>query len=211
MLTAFKRSLIEFCLQQDVLQWGEFTLKSGRASPYFFNAGCITNGKSLAMLGGFYAQYILEHDLQFDGLFGPAYKGITLAATTAMALSAQTGRAIPFAYNRKEVKDHGEGGHLVGPVQGDLCVIDDVITSGKTFAEVKHCLSATTAKMRYALVCLDREERVDGVIATHRVQQRYNCELHALITLDDLIVFLEGESDHKEALMALTTHRAQLN
>lgn len=204
MLDEFKEELIGFCLAQKVLQWGEFTLKSGRKSPYFFNAGCIADGLALQTLGAFYACYIQQHGLGFDVLFGPAYKGITLASATAMAMEGvQPGCAMPFAYNRKEAKDHGEGGMFVGPMRGDVCVIDDVITSGATVDDVMAMLPAGV-KVRQWLVCLDRQEQTDGVLASKHVAHQHGIEVHALIGLDDLIAYLEKHDPACEALSKLS-------
>src|SRR5690554_5968250 len=161
MMEAYKTQFIEFALARGALKFGDFTLKSGRQSPYFFNAGTFNSGASLAALGRYYADAIVNSGLEFDMLFGPAYKGIPLVAAVAVALAEHHGRDLPWAFNRKEAKDHGEGGWLVGaPLQGRVLVIDDVITAGTAIREVATLFARTEAKMAAVLVALDRQEQI---------------------------------------------------
>lgn len=207
MLSDFKKAFIEFCMAQEVLMWGDFTLKSGRKSPYFFNAGKITSGAALAKLGHFYAQYVQANDLSFDCLVGPAYKGILLAASTATAM-AHDGVDMPFVYNRKEVKDHGEGGLWVGKPKGACCVVDDVITSGATVTEVVGMMSHIDGvQLKYWLIMLDRQEKVGGVPASEWVKAQYGIVPHALITLDDLIAYLADQPEHQAIYQRLCDYR----
>lgn len=207
MLSDFKKAFIEFCMAQQVLMWGDFTLKSGRKSPYFFNAGKITSGAALAKLGHFYAQYVQAHGLAFDCLVGPAYKGILLAASTATAM-AHDGVDMPFVYNRKEVKDHGEGGLWVGEPKGNCCVVDDVITSGATVTEVVGMMKdMKDVRLKYWLIMMDRQENLGGVPASEWVKVQYGIETHALITLDDLIAYLADQPEHAVVCQRLREYR----
>ncbi|HCP29297.1 MAG TPA: orotate phosphoribosyltransferase, partial [Pseudomonas sp.] len=159
----YQRDFIRFAIDRGVLRFGEFTLKSGRTSPYFFNAGLFNTGSALAELGRCYAAAIVDSKISFDVLFGPAYKGIPLAATTAVALADQHGQDVPWCFNRKEAKDHGEGGSLVGaPLAGDVLIIDDVITAGTAIREVMQIIKAQQANAAGVLIALNREERGNG-------------------------------------------------
>lgn len=192
-----RQSFIEFAIQQEVLRFGEFKTKAGRLSPYFFNAGLFNHGACLSQLADYYAQTLLAAGIEFDMLFGPAYKGITLAATTAVAL-AQKGRDVPFAYNRKEAKDHGEGGTIVGaPLQGKVVIIDDVISAGTSVRESVEMIRAQGATPCAVLIALDRMERAGDVndiraqSAVQEVRAQYGLPVIAIANLEDLLHYLE--------------------
>ncbi|MFQ3788736.1 orotate phosphoribosyltransferase [Halomonas sp. A29] len=211
-MQAYQREFIEFAIEQGVLKFGEFTLKSGRVSPYFFNAGLFRSGSALARLGRFYADAIEASGLPFDVLFGPAYKGIPLAATTAVALADHHGRDLPFAFNRKEAKDHGEGGNIVGAeLAGRILIIDDVITAGTAIREVMALIEAADAEAAGVVIALDRQERgqADGEMksqsAIQEVESRYGMPVISIVTLDMVLTYLEergGEAfaRHAEAI-----------
>jgi len=205
-----RQEFIRFALAAGVLRFGEFTTKAGRLSPYFFNAGLFNDGALLGRLGEFYARTLLEAEadgrLAFDMLFGPAYKGITLASATAVAL-AKMGRNLPFAFNRKEAKDHGEGGSLIGaPMKGRVVIIDDVISAGTSVRESVQLIRAAGAEPSGVLIALDRMERggdavnVSGHSATEDVARLYGIPVVAIASLADLLVFLESGGAEAEAL-----------
>ncbi|SSY80269.1 orotate phosphoribosyltransferase [Alysiella crassa] len=191
-MSNFRQDFLNFALQQNVLKFGEFTTKAGRQSPYFFNAGLFNDGASTLKLARFYAQAILESKVQFDMLFGPAYKGIILAAATAMMLAEQ-GVNVPFAYNRKEAKDHGEGGVLVGaPLQGRVLIIDDVISAGTSVRESVKLIEQAGATPAAVAIALDRMEKGTGELsAVQEVQQQYGLPVVAIANLLDLFTLLE--------------------
>lgn len=193
----FKQAFLEFLIQQGVLQFGEFTLKSGRKSPYFFNAGLFNTGQGVGKLGRFYAQAIVEADLKFDVLFGPAYKGITLAVATAIALAEQHGKNIPFVYSRKEAKSYGEGGSIVGgPLRGRVLIIDDVITAGTAVKSSVQLIRAAGAEPAGVFISLDRQERGSGVeSAIDEVQNHIGIPVHYIAKLDDLLLYMEDRED----------------
>jgi len=201
---------IEFAVEQGVLRFGEFTTKAGRLSPYFFNAGLFNDGHSLQRLTDFYARAVLASDIAFDMLFGPAYKGIPLAAGTAIAL-AQKGHNVPFAFNRKEAKDHGEGGMLVGaPMVGRVLIIDDVISAGTSVRESVELIRAAGAQPCGVLIALDRMERGQGELsAVQEVSQTYAIPVVAVATLDDLLGYLSGRAELAQNLQAVTRYRQQ--
>lgn len=200
---------IEFALARDVLRFGEFELKSGRISPYFFNAGLFNTGAAVAELGRFYARAIVDSGIGFDMLFGPAYKGIPLAAATAIALADQHGRDVPWAYNRKEAKDHGEGGSLVGaPLAGRVLVIDDVISAGTSVSESVAFIEAAGATLAGVAIALDRQERGRGErSAVQDVQQRHGAPVAAIVTLADLVAHLADRGDRPAELAAMRAYR----
>lgn len=204
-----EQQFIEFALARGVLRFGEFTLKSGRKSPYFFNAGLFNSGAALADLGRFYAQAIVDSGLRFDVLFGPAYKGIPLAAVTAVALSEQHGIDAPYAFNRKEAKDHGEGGTIVGaPLAGRVLIIDDVITAGTAIGEAVDLIRAQGADPCGVVICLDRQERGAGdVSAIEEVKERHGLEVISVATLKGLVANLADKPEMAGALQALTAYR----
>jgi len=191
-MKVWQRQFIEFAINKQVLKFGAFTLKSGRKSPYFFNAGLFNTGRDLALLGRFYAQALMDSGIDFDLLFGPAYKGIPIATTTAVALADHHDRDVPYCFNRKEAKDHGEGGLLVGsPLQGRVMLVDDVITAGTAIRESMEIITANQATLAGVLISLDRQERGRGEIsAIQEVERDYGCKVISIITLDALITYL---------------------
>lgn len=194
-MKAYQREFIEFALRKQVLRFGEFTLKSGRKSPYFFNAGLFNTGRDLAQLGRFYAAALNESGVEFDLLFGPAYKGIPIATTTAVALADHYDRDVPYCFNRKEAKTHGEGGNLVGSaLQGRVMLVDDVITAGTAIRESMEIIAANQASLAGVMIALNRMERGQGELsAIQEVERDYGCQVIAIITLNDLISYLEGQ------------------
>lgn len=206
-----RQEFIEFAMRHDVLRFGEFKLKSGRVSPYFFNAGLFNTGEALAGLGRFYAQAILEADIGFDMLFGPAYKGIPLAAAAAIALAEDHGRDVPWAFNRKEAKDHGEGGDIIGaPLEGRVLIVDDVITAGTAVGEAVTTIKAHGAEPCGVIVCLDREERGDGErSALDEAASRHGLRAVAVAGLADLLTHLRGRPEMAESLASLEAYRAR--
>ena len=207
----YKREFIQFAIDNGVLRFGEFTLKSGRVSPYFFNAGLFNTGAQLAQLGRFYASAIVESKIDFDVLFGPAYKGIPLATTAAVALSEHHNINIPYCFNRKEAKDHGEGGNLVGAgLDGRVMIIDDVITAGTAIREAMDIIDANGAKAAGVVIALDRQERGKGErSAIQEVEANFDIEVASIITLADLLQFLEGDSTMNQNREAVEAYRNQ--
>lgn len=193
----YQRRFIEFALSRQALKFGEFILKSGRKSPYFFNAGLFNTGRDLALMGRFYAEALLDSGIEFRMLFGPAYKGIPIVTATALALAEHHHRDVPYCFNRKEAKDHGEGGNLVGSaLQGRVMLVDDVITAGTAIREAMEMIRAGGATLAGVLVALDRQERGHGDIsAIQEVARDYGCKVISIITLKDLIVWLEGRPE----------------
>ena len=212
-MTDFRQDFLRFALEQKVLKFGEFTTKAGRPSPYFFNAGLFDDGASTLALARFYAQAIDESGIAFDMLFGPAYKGIILAAATAMML-AERGRNVPFAYNRKEAKDHGEGGTLVGaPLKGRVLIIDDVISAGTSVRESVKLIQAAGAEPAAVAIALDRMEKGTGELsAVQEVQQQYGLPVVAIANLQDLFAMLQnsGNAEISRYLPQLKAYRERL-
>lgn len=206
---AYQREFIEFAIHQGVLRFGRFTLKSGRESPYFFNAGLFNTGSTLGRLGLFYAQSIRQSGVAFDMLFGPAYKGIPLAAATAIALADQHGMNVPFAFNRKEAKDHGEGGDTVGaPLRGRVLIIDDVISAGTSVRESVQIIEAHAAEPVGVSIALDRQERGRGESsAVQEVQARFGLQVCSIVGLAEMVVYLEGQADRSGALDAIKAYQ----
>jgi orotate phosphoribosyltransferase len=204
----FRKDFIAFCLEQGVLKFGRFVTKSGRTTPYFFNAGLFSTGSSLERLAQFYAKAILASGIQFDMLFGPAYKGIVLAATAAVAL-AREGRDVPFAYNRKESKDHGEGGKLVGaPLSGHVLIVDDVLTAGTAVGESLDVISSQGATPAGVVISLDRMERGAGELsAIQEIEKRHGIPVVSIATLDDLLGFLGDKGEFRNDLEAIKEYR----
>ena len=200
----YQTEFIELARGCDVLKFGEFTLKSGRTSPYFFNAGAFSSGRALAALGRCYAQRIVDSGVAFDVLLGPAYKGIPLAAATAIALSDHHGLDTPFAYNRKEAKAHGEGGTLVGaPLTGRVLVIDDVITAGTAVREVINMIADAGAELAGVVIGLDRQERGAGErSAIQEVEQAYSVPVLSIIDMAHIIDYLENTGDDTQDVLA---------
>lgn len=207
----YQRQFIEFALNKQVLKFGEFTLKSGRQSPYFFNAGLFNTGRDLALLGRFYAEALVDAGVDFDLLFGPAYKGIPIATTTAVALAEHHERDVPYCFNRKEAKDHGEGGNLVGsPLQGRVMLVDDVITAGTAIRESMEIIQANGATLAGVMISLDRQERGRGELsAIQEVERDYGCQVIAIITLNDLIAYLAEKPEMANHLAAVEEYRQQ--
>lgn len=212
-----RREFVQFALQQGVLRFGQFKVKSGRISPYFFNAGLFNTGRSVGRLARFYAQALIDSGIQFDMLFGPAYKGIPLSTATAIALAdhpAMQGRDIPFAFNRKEAKDHGEGGILVGaPLQGRVVIIDDVITAGTSVRESVDIIRAAGAQPAAVLIALDRMERAgaDDALsvnsAVQQVEQTYGMPVVSIASLTDIMGVLQGDASLAEHRSAVAEYR----
>lgn len=202
----YQREFIELARKYEVLRFGRFTLKSGRESPYFFNAGAFNTGAAWATLGRCYAQRIVDSQVAFDVLLGPAYKGIPLATATAVALSTEHGRDVSFAYNRKEAKAHGEGGSLVGaPLQGRVLITDDVITAGTAVGEVINMIEAANAELAGVLIGLNRQERGRGnKSAIQEIEDRWGVPVLSIITMADLINYLEASSSQLGGANACT-------
>ncbi|MBK1730417.1 orotate phosphoribosyltransferase [Thiococcus pfennigii] len=207
----YQREFLQFAIQTGVLRFGRFTLKSGRQSPYFFNAGLFNTGARLARLGRFYAEAIVAAAPPFDVLFGPAYKGIPLAAATAIALADGHGRDVPYAFNRKEAKDHGEGGDLIGaPLHGRVLIIDDVITAGTSVRESVAIIRAHGAEPAGVLIALDRQERgSEDRSAVEQVRRDQGLPVTAIATLEDLLAFLEETPGAVADLAAVRRYRAE--
>lgn len=196
MIKPYQREFIEFALSLNVLRFGDFTLKSGRKSPYFFNAGLFNTGLALSRLGRFYAEAIVDAGVEFDVLFGPAYKGIPIASAAAVALAEQHNRDLPWCFNRKEAKDHGEGGSLVGsPLQGKVLIIDDVITAGTAIREVMDIIGQTAASPAGVVVALDRQEKGKAELsAIQEVERDFGIPVISIINLNQLISYMEEQA-----------------
>ncbi|ENK2258283.1 orotate phosphoribosyltransferase [Vibrio alginolyticus] len=210
-MKAYQREFIEFALEKEVLKFGEFTLKSGRKSPYFFNAGLFNTGRDLARLGRFYAAALADSGIEFDVLFGPAYKGIPIATTTAVALADHHDVDTPYCFNRKEAKDHGEGGNLVGStLEGRIMLVDDVITAGTAIRESMEIIQANGADLAGVLVAIDRQEKGKGELsAIQEVERDFGCAIISIVSLTDLVTFLEEKGTDKEHLEAVKAYRAE--
>ncbi|MBF7142354.1 MULTISPECIES: orotate phosphoribosyltransferase [Pseudomonas] len=210
-MQAYQRDFIRFAIERGVLRFGEFTLKSGRTSPYFFNAGLFNTGSALAHLGQCYASAIVNSGLRFDVLFGPAYKGIPLASATAVALADKHGQDVPWCFNRKEAKDHGEGGSLVGaPLKGNVLIIDDVITAGTAIREVMTIIQAEQAHAAAVLIALNRQERGKGELsAIQEVERDYGIPVVSIVSLDQVLEYLAEDVQLKQHLPAVEAYRAQ--
>ncbi|WP_225086213.1 orotate phosphoribosyltransferase [Pectobacterium colocasium] len=210
-MKAYQRQFIEFALSKQVLKFGEFTLKSGRISPYFFNAGLFNTGRDLALLGRFYAEALVDSGVAFDLLFGPAYKGIPIATTAAVALAEHHDRDLPYCFNRKEAKDHGEGGSLVGsPLQGRVMLVDDVITAGTAIRESMEIIAAHGATLAGVMIALDRQERGRADLsAIQEVERDYQCKVISIITLKELIAYLAEKPEMAAHLDAVKAYREQ--
>ena len=206
----YQNDFVDFMLEIGALKFGEFTLKSGRVSPYFFNAGQFNQGNHLSQLGQFYAQAIEASGIKFDVLFGPVYKGIPLAAATAIALNDSFNRSVPYSFNRKEVKDHGEGGNIVGhPLEGDILIIDDVITAGTAIREAKDIIEASGAKTKGVIVALDRQEKGKGELsAIQEVEQNFGISVLSIINLSHIVDYLKARKN-EEIVSRVEIYRSQ--
>lgn len=205
----YQKAFIEFALERQVLKFGQFTLKSGRTSPYFFNAGLFNTGKDLAKLGQYYAQALVASNIQFDVLFGPAYKGIPIATTTAVALADKHDIDTPYCFNRKEAKAHGEGGTLVGsPLSGRVMLVDDVITAGTAIRESMQLLDEHGASLAGVLIALDRQEKGNGELsAIQEVERDFNTQVVSIVSLADLVEYLSDQKDMAEHLANIEQYR----
>lgn len=210
-MQTYQREFIELALGADVLRFGEFTLKSGRTSPYFFNAGLFNTGRALAKLGEYFAETIVESDIQFDTLFGPAYKGIPLASTCAIALSEKHNRNVPYCFNRKEAKAHGEGGSLVGaPLTGKVLIIDDVITAGTAITESMDIIKANGAEAAGVVIALNRQERGKGELsAIQEVEQNYGIPVISIVSLEHLVAYINHQEKYAGYLEAIQAYRRE--
>ncbi len=204
-------AFVAFCLKLGVLRFGSFILKSGRQSPYFFNAGLFNSGQAIAQLGRFYAQAVMQSDIAHDMLFGPAYKGIPLVTTTAVALADQHHRDLPWAFNRKEAKAHGEGGSIVGaPLKGRVLIVDDVITAGTALRESVEIIKAAGATPAGIVLALDRQEKGNSELsAVQEIEQQYGLPVTSIIKLADLIEHLRASTDSQATLAAVQQYRDQ--
>ncbi|MFC3094146.1 orotate phosphoribosyltransferase [Alteromonas sediminis] len=207
----YQKAFIEFAIERGVLKFGEFTLKSGRVSPYFFNAGLFNTGGDLAQLGRFYANAIVDAGLTFDVLFGPAYKGIPIATTTAVALADHHNRDVPYCFNRKEAKTHGEGGSLVGsPLQGNVLLVDDVITAGTAIRESMQIIQQQGASLTGVLIALDRQERGQSELsAIQEVERDFGTQVVSIVSLHDVMQYIEGHAALSQYADAVKAYRAQ--
>jgi orotate phosphoribosyltransferase len=210
-MQAYQRDFIRFAIERGVLRFGEFTLKSGRTSPYFFNAGLFNSGSALAQLGRFYAAAVVDSGIDFDVIFGPAYKGIPLAAATAISLAEHHQRDLPWCFNRKEAKDHGEGGTLVGsPLTGRVLIVDDVITAGTAIREVMQIIRAEGAEAAGVLIALNRQERGQGQLsAIQEVERDYGVPVVSIVSLTQVLEFLAQDEQLKRHLPAVEAYRDQ--
>lgn len=207
----YKQEFIRFALSRQVLKFGEFTLKSGRISPYFFNAGLFNTGADLAKVGGFYAQAIHASALDYDVIFGPAYKGIPIATTVSVALFNQFQQDKPVCFNRKEAKDHGEGGNLIGSsLKGNVLLVDDVITAGTAIRESMALIAANQASLSAVFIALNRQEKGQGELsAIQEVERDYKCSVFSIIDFTDLLQFIEKEPEYQQYLPAMQAYREQ--
>lgn len=210
-MQSHQKQFIELAITRQALNFGDFTLKSGRISPYFFNAGLFFTGAALAELGRCYASAIVESGVQFDVLFGPAYKGIPLAAATAVALSNHYQLDVPYAYNRKEAKDHGEGGTIVGAeLAGKILIIDDVITAGTAVREVMSMIEENGAEAAGVVIGLNRQERGNGELsAIQEVEKEYNVPVISIVDLAQIVDYLSHSGDHVENVAKIEAYRRQ--
>lgn len=207
----YQKDFISFAIERGVLKFGEFTLKSGRTSPYFFNAGLFNHGADLARLGRFYAAALQDSSVEYDVLFGPAYKGIPIATAAAIALYDTYQKDVPYCFNRKEKKDHGEGGNLVGsPLKGKVMLVDDVITAGTAIRESMDIVGANNAELAGVLIALDRQEKGRGELsAIQEVEQDFNTEVISIVKLNDVIEYLKDSPELADHLEAVAAYRSK--
>ncbi|MAE34907.1 MAG: orotate phosphoribosyltransferase [Oceanospirillaceae bacterium] len=211
-MQTYQKEFIEFAIQQGVLRFGEFTLKSGRISPYFFNAGLFNTGSALARLGRFYAAALEDSGIEYDVVFGPAYKGIPLSAALSIALADQYQKDLPYVFNRKEAKTHGEGGNLVGaPLEGRVLIVDDVITAGTAIREVMTMINAAEgATPAAALIALDRQERGQGELsAIQEVERDFGITVASIVGLNQVLDYVSGNPELAQYADAITAYRDQ--
>ena len=210
-MKAYQKEFIEFAIEKQVLKFGEFTLKSGRISPYFFNAGLFNTGRDLARLGRFYAAALQDSGIDYDLLFGPAYKGIPIATTTAVALSNDYDLDVPYCFNRKEAKTHGEGGSLVGSeLTGKIMLVDDVITAGTAIRESMDIINAHKAELAGVLIALDRQEKGKAELsAIQEVERDYNAKVISIVELADVVSYLETLPEMQQHLESVQAYRQQ--
>ena len=208
-MRTYKREFLQLALELGVLRFGKFTLKSGRTSPYFFNAGLFSNGHAASRLGAYYAHAITDAKIEFDMLFGPAYKGIPLVALTAAALATHHDINVPYAYNRKEMKAHGEGGNIVGaPLMGKVLTIDDVVTAGTAGREAHQLITTAGAENAGMVIALDRQEvGQDSISAVQELEQALSAPVNSIVKLQELIELLESNSEYGEFLGPVLTYR----
>ncbi|ABC32986.1 MULTISPECIES: orotate phosphoribosyltransferase [Hahella] len=206
----YQKAFIEFAIQREVLKFGQFTLKSGRSSPYFFNAGLFNTSTTLAQIGHFYAAALTSSPLQYDMLFGPAYKGIPLVSALAVTLANEKSMDVPYAFNRKEAKAHGEGGVIVGaPLKGKVLIVDDVITAGTAIREVISIIKANGAEPAGVLIALDRQERGQHQLsAIQEIEQNYQIPVTAIIQLDQILEFLKSDPHFSDNYKQVAEYRA---
>ena len=210
-MKAYQKEFIEFAIEKQVLKFGEFTLKSGRISPYFFNAGLFNTGRDLARLGRFYAAALQDSGIAYDLLFGPAYKGIPIATTTAVALSNDYDLDVPYCFNRKEAKTHGEGGSLVGSeLTGKIMLVDDVITAGTAIRESMDIINAHKAELAGVLIALDRQEKGKAELsAIQEVERDYDAKVISIVELADVVSYLETLPEMQQHLESVQAYRQQ--
>ncbi|WP_430460897.1 orotate phosphoribosyltransferase [Thalassolituus sp. LLYu03] len=211
-MQAYQKDFIEFAIAQGVLKFGEFTLKSGRISPYFFNAGLFNTGVALAKLGRFYAAALEDSGIEYDVIFGPAYKGIPLSATLSVALADHYGKDMPYVFNRKEAKTHGEGGNLVGaPLKGRVVIVDDVITAGTAIREVMAMINAAEgATPAAALIALDRQEKGQGDLsAIQEVERDFGMKVISIVGLNQVLDYVSEKPELKQYAAAISAYRDQ--
>jgi len=208
-IAEYQRRFLEFAIESGVLQFGEFELKSGRVSPYFFNSGLFNGGRALSLLGEFYCEALVNADIEFDLLFGPAYKGIPLVSTTAIALYAKQGRDVPYAFNRKEIKGHGEGGQIVGAeLKGKVVIVDDVITAGTAIREVMELLKDSPVEVTGVLVAIDRQEKGKGDLsAIQEVKKEYGISVASVVKLNDLVDYMEARDQYNVEVELINHYR----
>ncbi len=210
MIRSYQNEFLDFAINSGALRFGEFKLKSGRCSPYFFNTGLFNTGGRLAQLGRFYAHAIQDSRLQFDMIYGPAYKGIPLAASVAIALADRHGRDVPYAFNRKEAKDHAEGGIIVGaPLQGRVLIVDDVISAGISIGESVEIIRGSGATAAGAVIALNRQERGLGTVSAVAEAETYHgLRIASIVTLDTLVHYLASHAEQRQYLEAIRAYRA---
>ncbi len=205
----YQRKFLEFAVECQALRFGEFTLKSGRVSPYFFNSGLFNTGAKLARLGEFYAHAIVDAGIEFDMLYGPAYKGVPLACATAIALAAHHGRDVPYAFNRKEVKKYGEGGNIIGhALQGRVLIVDDVISAGTSVRESVQLIKTANATPVAVSISLDRQERGEGTTsAVQEIEREFGLRMIHIVNLETLLAYLDGKDGGQRYLGAINAYR----